>query len=83
MAGSNSLTQLQLLEVIAVLMRNYTVPGLGTQVETGLYINGANELTVPDTAYNQSLANNLNASPSSDGTRIHVSLVPGNPASGA
>jgi hypothetical protein len=81
MAGSSSLTQQQLLEVIAVLIKNFTVPGLGSFAETGLNVNGANQLTIPDNAYNQNLANNLNAS--TDGINLYVNLVTGNPASGS
>lgn len=81
MAGSSSLTQLQLLEVIAVLMKNFTIPGLGSFAETGLSVNGANQLAIPDNAYNQNLANNLTAS--TDGVNLYINLVTGNPASGA
>jgi hypothetical protein len=83
MTGISTLTYQQALEVIAVLVRNFTAPGLGSFAETGFYINGANQWVIPDNAYNQALANNLNASPSNDGSRIHVSLITGNPASGS
>jgi len=81
MAGVSNLTQQQLLEVIAVLVKNFTVPGLNSFAECGLFCNQANQLQMPDNAYNQNLANNLNCN--SDGVNLYISLVTGNPASGA
>jgi hypothetical protein len=81
MAGSSNLTQTQLLEALAVLVKNISVPFQASFAETGVFVNGANQIQFPDNAYNQNLGNNLTAN--GDGTNIYITLVEGNPASGA
>lgn len=73
MAGTSNLTQGQLLEAIAVLLNNITIPFAASVAENGLYINGAGQLQFPDNAYNQSQALNVNAT--GDGTNIYLSQV--------
>lgn len=81
MAGSSNLSQAQLLEALAVLVQNITIPFAGSYAETGVFVNGANQIQFPDNSYNQALGVNLTAN--GDGTNIYINLVEGDPASGA
>ena len=81
MAGSSNLTQQQMLECIAVLLQNISVP-FPYVIGTGIHLTGANDISIPDNTYNQNLANNLTAIVSAEGN-MHLSLVEGNPASGS
>jgi hypothetical protein len=80
MANITGATQTQLLEIIAVLMKNFTVPGQGNSAESGFHIANSNQFSIFDNAYNQNLANNLTCT--SDGFNLYVTLVTGNPSSG-
>jgi hypothetical protein len=79
MAGFSNLTQQQLLEVIAVLINNISVPFPNT-LQNGLITNPANQIQFPDNPYNQNLGANLIAT--GDGTNIYLQLMVGQPAVG-
>lgn len=77
--ATQNLTQLQLLEAIAVLTNNFTVPP--SLPHPHIWNNAANQLQFADATYEQNLGLNLTAY--TDGTNIYIQLVTGNPASGA
>ena len=81
MAGSSNLTQAQMLECIAVLLQNISVP-FPNVAGSGIHLVDSNAISIPDNAYNQNLGAQLNANVSAAGN-MHLSLVEGNPASGA
>lgn len=74
-----NITGTQALTALGVLSRSVQPPFL-TQSQTGMYINGANQLVIPQSTYNIGLGNAL--SNDADGSNIYLGLNIGDPASG-
>lgn len=77
----NNLTDQQMAMAIAALANNVTVPMPNGQAN-GMYVNGANQLFIPFSVYNQAIGNNLNANTDAS-QNIYISLGVGAPAGGS
>lgn len=75
-----ALTLSQMTEAVAVLARSVQPP-FQNDNQTGLYVNTANQLTIPLNTNNSTLGTNFASS--TDGTYVYLTLNFGDPASGA
>jgi hypothetical protein len=79
-SGTSTVTTLQLLEIIAVLVLNQTDP-VFSAAYTGLFLNQGNNYQFPDNAANQLLGSQTAVY--TDGVWLYVQQLVGQPSSGA